>query len=216
MAFDFLSYIVDQTQQTSQLFVTIDKSQRKSVISHIVSLQLMHLMGLDGKALYQTLDDDDNKLAQDALPPNKLTEFSTYLQQPTDQIKNANQHIANVLLNELQQLNNSAQLGESGLKELIHGQLAWIQQQVDDWFWLFINQTQHKITKTNKNDNPDFSQIMKDFNQIILNKEQSIEHHSGANTTSLMPNKVQNSRILDFLNPIIALIILYFLHNIIL
>ena len=216
MAFDFLSYMVDQTMQNSQLFVSVDKLQRKSIISHIISLQLKQLIDLDSKSSYQALQTSIQPLTEIGLSETRLTEFSNQLQQPAESIKTAYSKIFKNLLDELQQLNSNASLGETGVKELLDGQLPWIQQQVDEWFWIFINQTQHKVTKTHKNNSPDFNQIMKDFNQIILNKEQSNEHQSSATTARLDSNMAQKSIIIDFLNPIIALIILSFLHNIIL
>lgn len=216
MAFDFLSYIVDQIQHNSQLFVEKPKELRKYIISHITSFQLMHLLQLKQDESYQIIQQEHTQLNTQnlsSLPPQLLEK---HLRDDIQHIEKSYQQITTILLDELKQLDFNENLGASGIKELLDGQLPWIQNTVDDWFWEAIQATEYKITKTHKNNEPNFNQIMKDFNQIILQKEQIIEHSADLGAPSLTSDLVQTPRIFIILQPIIALLILCFLQNLIL
>lgn len=213
MAFDFLSYIVDQIQQNTQLLVEKPKELRKYIISHITSFQLMYLLSQKQDESYQIIHHTPEKLSEQsfhALP----TEFlEKYLKDNIQHIQQAYTQVSNTLLTEIKQLDINANLGASGVKELLDGQLPWIQNTVDDWFWNCIQKPEHKITKTNKNNEPDFNQMMKDFNQIIMQKEHSPENTTHLESIHLASDLVQTPKIFITLQPIIALLILYFLYN---
>lgn len=216
MAFDFLNYIVDQTQQNTRLFIEKPKEQRKYIISHIVALQLIYLRDLDPNKAYQLLEITTPQGNEIPLPNDILKSFEENLSSNAEQIEQAYEQINQLLLTELKQLNESAQLGAFGIKELTDGQLPWVQNNVDDWFWDTLQQTEHKITKTHKNNEPNFNQMMRDFNQIILKNETATDETLDLEPTELTPYMTQTPRIATIFQPIIALVILYFLYNAIL
>lgn len=223
MAFDLLSYISQQVgQQHTGLFADEDKNAKQRYVTHLIALQFYQLIQVvksDSNAAYQIIQQQDATwLSQKASQHIQQEALATQFFQPIQsKIAAANEKIAATILQELLQLDQTAQLGISGIKELLEGQYPWMQNDVEAWFWDSVGLPEYKVVEaTEHNDEADFNQVMKEFSQMI---QQQAEHT--ANTTpdvqTVQEVGTQHiSTLYRVLNPMIALAIIIGLFNIIL
>lgn len=222
MAFDFLGYISQQLeQQHFNLFADETKSLKQRYITHLIAFQLNQLIELgqqDRQALHQKIQNLDanwlvnttsQQIAQD-------TSASNFFEPIQPKLHDSQYKIANLILNELLQLDLTSQLGASGLKELLDGQYPWLQDEAEPWFWDSIGHPELKTTESTQPTDTDFNQVMKEFSQMI---QQQAQNHPEHDDYALAEHSQTEQKIVScgyrIANPIIAFFIIVFLFKII-
>lgn len=220
MAFDFLNYISQQVgQQQPTLLAGEEKSFKHRYIIHLVAFQLNQLMQCskkDSTLAYQKIQqlDADWLVQLSTRQIEQDTVAATFFQHIQSKIAESHQKIAALILNELSQLDQTAQLGALGINELLDGQYPWLQQEVEPWFWDSIGHPEFKITREAQQPDTDFNQVMKEFSQIIQQQAQQPPEHDthllidDSNTTPQ-----QASCFYRIINPVIAISIILFLFK---
>lgn len=222
MAFDLINYIYDQTtQQHRGILAEYSKSQKYNYLKHIIAFQISVLQTKFRETPASTYQDISQlntlKLQQESLKLLQQAQVTTDFFNPIrDKISDINQKVSSTITHELQQLDQNGHLAQSGLQELMSGQDEWITDTVDEWFWDVLQQPKKKLTKSNKKDNTDFQQIIKDFNKIVHEQHHPLDNDLHLTDINLGTKTHQIANFYRILNPIVALLVLYYLYNVIL
>lgn len=219
MAFDLINYIYDQTlEQHKGLLAESSKADKESYLKHLIATQMYTLMsGFKNNDFpsYQTIVEKNSSiLHQTSLSLiTKDSDAQAFFSNIKEKIPSLNATVSEVLLAELLQLDQNAHLGQSGLKELLINQNEWIYANVDEWFFKITQQPYVKLTKSNKKNSLDSQNITKEFNKILHQKSEIITEDAHINPIHLEEKTKEISHFYHIINPLIALIILYFLLN---
>ncbi|KAA8732751.1 hypothetical protein F4V57_09310 [Acinetobacter qingfengensis] len=218
MAFDFLSYIVQQAeQQHPSIFTDETKLQRHELITHLIALHLAELQDIAEQKpdrLYEVIHEvEDDWLSKKSLKNIQEHDVAhAFFNHQRLKMQSAGLQTAHLLLTELKQLDQNANLEIDGLKELLQGQFLWMQQQVQSWFWDTIDKPEYKVVESEPEPEFDQAQVTKEFNQMI--HQQNHEHHEPVVHVAA-PNvePVEASVLFKLINPIVALLIIIFLFK---
>lgn len=222
MAFDLINYIYDQTiQQHRGILAEHSKSEKHTYLKHIIAFQLTILQKKfqdNPASTYQDIIDLNTlKLQQESLKLlNKAQSQTAFFTAIEEKIPTINQKVSKTLIQELHQFDQNGHLMQSGLQELINGQQEWVTEAVDEWFWDVLQQPEKKLTKSNKKENADFQQIIKDFNKVLHEQHHTLDHDLHLSNTNLEAKTHQIGFFYRIVNPIVAILILYYLYNVIL
>ncbi|MEC8887158.1 MAG: hypothetical protein VX875_08760 [Pseudomonadota bacterium] len=228
MAFDFVSYIGQQVeQQQPQLLASQAKAERKQFVTHLLAFQVAELISAQKKnadAVYAQIQNQDveplsTRTYSHIQNEEKAQQYFAPIQ---PELQSTNHDIAQIFLQELQHLDQSASLGQSGIAELINGQQHWLQVHADAWFWDSIGQPENKRAEDIEAEQAvDSQQVMKEFSQMINQNAQHNAHptdcdhaHQNANQTVELAPATQASKVYLFLNPLIALAIIIFIYKV--
>lgn len=224
MAFDFVSYIGQQVeQQQPQLLASQAKAERKQFVTHLLAFQVAELISAQKKnadAVYAQIKNQDiEQLSTRTYSHIQNEEKAQQYFAPIQPELNAtNQNIAQIFLQELQHLDQSASLGQDGISELINGQQHWLQVHADAWFWDSIGQPEHKRAEDIEAEQTvDSQQVMKEFSQMISQNAQHDTHqadHDHAHQSVEIIPSAEASRFFLVLNPLIALAIIIFIYKV--
>ena len=228
MAFDFVSYIGQQVeQQQPKLLASQPKVERKQFVLHLLALQVAELISAQKKhanEVYAQIQNQDvEPLASRTISHIQNEEKAAHYFTPIQsELQSANHDIAQIFLQELQHLDQTASLGQDGIAELIDGQLHCLQVYSDDWFWDSVGQPEHKRAEDIEAEQAvDSQQVMKEFSQMISQNAQHNAHptdydhaHQNANQTVELAPTTQASKVYLFLNPLIALAIIIFIYKV--
>lgn len=223
MAFDLLSYISQQVgQHHTGLLADEDKNAKQRYVTHLIALQFHQLIQIvknEAHNAYQIIQQQDVMwLSQKTSQHIQQETLATQFFQPIhSKVAAANEKIAATILQELLQLDQTAQLGISGIKELLEGQYSWMQNDVEAWFWDSVRLPEYKVVEeTQHNDEADFNQVMKEFSQMIQQQAAHTANTSAKVQTEQEMNIQHIGTFYRVLNPVIALAIIIGLFNIIL
>ena len=233
MAFDFVSYIGQQVeQQQPKLLVSQPKVERKQFVLHLLALQVAELISAQKKnsnEVYSQIQNQDVKpLASRTISHIQSEEKAQqYFAPIQSELLSANHDIAQIFLQELQHLDQSASLGQDGIAELIDGQHHWLRVHANGWFWDSIGQPEHKRAEDIEAEQAvDSQQVMKEFSKMISQNVQHDAHqadndhtHQHAHQSHTHQNTVltptaEASKLYLFLNPLIALAIIIFIYKV--
>ena len=233
MAFDFISYIEQQVeQQQPTLLASQPKAERKQFVLHLLALQVAELISAQKKnsnEVYSQIQNQDVKpLASRTISHIQSEEKAEHYFAPIEsELQSANHDIAQIFLQELQHLDQSASLGQDGIAELIDGQHHWLRIHADGWFWDSIGQPEHKRAEDIEAEQAvDSQQVMKEFSKMISQNAQHDAHqadndhtHQHAHQSHTHQNIVlaltaEASKLYLFLNPLIALAIIIFIYKV--
>lgn len=233
MAFDFVSYIGQQVeQQQPKLLASQPKVERKQFVLHLLALQVAELISAQKKhanEVYAQIQNQDvEPLASRTISHIQSEEKAQqYFAPIQSELLSANHDIAQIFLQELQHLDQSASLGQDGIAELIDGQHHWLRVHADVWFWDSIGQPEHKRAEDIEAEQAvDSQQVMKEFSQMISQNVQHDAHqanndhtHQHAHQSHTHQNIVlaptaEASKLYLFLNPLIALAIIIFIYKV--
>ncbi len=185
MAFDFVSYIGQQVeQQQPQLLASQAKAERKQFVTHLLAFQVAELISAQKKnadAVYAQIQNQDveplsTRTYSHIQNEEKAQQYFAPIQ---PELQSTNHDIAQIFLQELQHLDQSASLGQSGIAELINGQQHWLQVHADAWFWDSIGQPENKRAEDIEAEQAvDSQQVMKEFSQMINQNAQRLHWRS--------------------------------------
>ena len=224
MAFDFISYIEQQVeQQQPTLLASQPKAERKQFVLHLLALQVAELISAQKKnsnEVYSQIQNQDVKPLASRTISHIQTEEKTehYFAPIQSELQSANHDIAQIFLQELQHLDQSASLGQDGIAELIDGQHHWLRVHANGWFWDSIGQPEHKRAEDIQAEQAvDSQQVMKEFSQMISQNAQQGSDQKDRDHThqsiALAPT-AEASKFFLVLNPLIALAIIIFIYKV--
>lgn len=224
MAFDFVSYIGQQVeQQQPKLLASQPKVERKQFVLHLLALQVAELISAQKKnanEVYAQIQNHDvEPLASRTISHIKTEEKTEHYFAPIQsELQSANHDIAQIFLQELKHLDQSASLGQDGIAELIEGQHHWLRVHADGWFWDSIGQPEHKRAGDIEAEQiVDSQQVMKEFSQMISQNAQQGSDQKDRDHThqsiALAPT-AEASKFFLVLNPLIALAIIIFIYKV--
>ena len=224
MAFDFVSYIGQQVeQQQPKLLASQPKVERKQFVLHLLALQVAELISAQKKnanEVYAQIQNQDvEPLASHTISHIQSEEKAEhYFALIQSELQSANHDIAQIFLQELNHLDQSASLGQDGIAELIEGQHHWLRVHADGWFWDSIGQPEHKRAEDIEAEQiVDSQQVMKEFSQMISQNAQQGSDQKDRDHThqsiALAPT-AEASKFFLVLNPLIALAIIIFIYKV--
>ena len=170
MAFDLVQYFAEQIKiQKPQLLNQYPLNEKNKLIDEVNVLTLGKLISLWRQ--------DDNKIYQEikAAEPLYIQEIARHLttskhNQSTLKANELEQSISEVLtlqLVELNQLDETGGFGQTGLKELLLGQVEHLSGQADDWVWSTNQLTELVGSKPVEQEELSLEATMKEFNQMV-------------------------------------------------
>ena len=177
MAFDLVQYFAEQIKiQKPQLLNQYPANEKNKLIDEVNILTLGKLISLWRQ--------DDNKIyheikTADPLYIQEVARHLTTSKNNKSVLKNAEleQSISEILalqLTELNQLDETGGFGQSGLKELILGQVEHLSGQAEDWVWSTNHLTELIGSKPVEQEELSLDATMKEFNQMV---HQAQPHH---------------------------------------
>ncbi|OUY05683.1 hypothetical protein [Acinetobacter populi] len=221
MAFDFISYIAQQVgQQQPNLLADQSKQVKNQYLIHLIAFQLSALIETtqhDENKVYEKIQQLDSAWLVD-MTQHTITQdqrASEYFQPIATKLSDSNHKIATIIINEFAQLDQNAHLGVAGIKELLDGQYAWMQDQVEQWFWDSIDHPELKLsTSSQPADEPDFNEIMQEFNHMLQQQAQhNPQDHTAPHTPVAEITPIAPSTFFKILNPLIALLIILWIFS---
>ncbi|WP_064193049.1 hypothetical protein [Acinetobacter baumannii] len=177
MAFDLVQYFAEQIKiQKPQLLNQYPANEKNKLIDEVNILTLGKLISLWRQ--------DDNKnyheiKTADPLYIQEVARHLTTSKHNKSVLKNTEleQSISEILalqLTELNQLDETGGFGQSGLKELILGQVEHLSGQAEDWVWSTNHLTELIGSKPVEQEELSLDATMKEFNQMV---HQAQPHH---------------------------------------
>ena len=206
MAFDLVQYFVEQINtQRPELLSQFSKEEKRHYISEINALTLGELITqwrANDKKAYQEITQPDELFIQEVArhlttsKENKSTLSHTELESTTVSI-------FSLQLAELKQLHDTANHNLHSIRELLLGQVEHLAGMADDWVWSTNNLLELKGSKPFIEDEISLEASMKEFNDMV-------NQHSDHEQVEIIQSIPVWSKILE---PIVALIILWFLYS---
>lgn len=214
MAFDLVHYFSEQSMlQKPELLSTYPLNLRQEYIFDLNALILGNLIQLwrkDNNRLYKEIHTIDTLYIQEV---SRHLTTSPQNQSPLDK-KQLEQTISEILLlqlTELKQLDQTGNLGKTGLNELFTGQIEHLSGQADDWVWS-TNQLIELIgSKPKIQEDISLDETMKEFNQMVHTAHHDTDSHI-IDSHSLEPIQEVVPTWSKIVAPLVALAILVFLY----
>lgn len=214
MAFDLVHYFSEQSMlQKPELLSTYPLNLRQEYLFDLNALILGNLIQLwrkDNNRLYKEIHTIDALYIQEV---SRHLTTSPQNQSPLDK-KQFEQTISEILLlqlTELKQLDQTGNLGKTGLNELFTGQIEHLSGQADDWVWS-TNQLIELIgSKPKIQEDISLDETMKEFNQMVHTAHHDTDSHI-IDSHSLEPIQEVVPTWSKIVAPLVALAILVFLY----
>ena len=211
MAFDLVQYFAEQIKiQKPQLLNQYPANEKNKLIDEVNILTLGKLISLWRQ--------DDNKIyheikTADPLYIQEVARHLTTSKNNKSVLKNAEleQSISEILalqLTELNQLDETGGFGQSGLKELILGQVEHLSGQAEDWVWSTNHLTELIGSKPVEQEELSLDATMKEFNQMV---HQAQPHHEDLHVEE-QPNETFIPGWSKVIAPLVPLAILGYLY----
>ncbi|EPG34732.1 hypothetical protein [Acinetobacter colistiniresistens] len=211
MAFDLVQYFAEQIKiQKPQLFSQYSPKEKHAYIDEVNVLALGQLISLwkqNPQKLYQEVQTAD---------PLYIQEVSRHLttsahNQSTLKATELESSISDVLtlqLAELKQLDATGSFGQTGLTELLLGQIEHLSGQAEDWVWSTNQLTELLGSKPVVQEEVSLEATMQEFNQMVHQAQPTTTDHESTAEIE-MPAIPTWAYIVS---PVIALVILVFLY----
>ena len=208
MAFDLVQYFVEQIDTQQPLLLNqYAKAERRALISELNALSLGKLISqwrTQSKEIYQEILDQDELFIQEIARHITTSPFNESILSKSEQ-EIAITRIAKFQLQELKQLNDTANLNLQGLNELLIGQIEHLAGHAEDWVWLTNNLTELKGSKPIIEDTVSLEASLKEFNQMAS------QHHDTHEEIQLSAVAVPTwAKIAE---PVVAIVILWILAS---
>ena len=211
ITFDLVQYFAEQIKiQKPQLLNQYPANEKNKLIDEVNILTLGKLISLWRQ--------DDNKTyheikTADPLYIQEVARHLTTSKHNKSVLKNSEleQSISEILalqLTELNQLDETGGFGQSGLKELILGQVEHLSGQAEDWVWSTNHLTELIGSKPVEQEELSLDATMKEFNQMV---HQAQPHHEDLHVEE-QPNETFIPGWSKVIAPLVALAILGYLY----
>ena len=209
MAFDLVQYFAEQIKiQKPQLLQQYPIAERHAYLNEINALSLGKLVSLwrsDKQNIYQEIH---------ALDPLHIQEIARHLTTansnrstlPHPELENATTEVLSLQLQELKQLDEAAQYKQTGINELLQGQIEHLSGRAADWVWSTNELTELIGSQPVVQEEISLDQTMKEFNHMVN------QVHSDTHAVQ-EPEVVVTPTWAKVLEPVVALVILWGLYG---
>ena len=208
MAFDLVQYFVEQIDTQQPLLLNqYAKAERRALISELNALSLGKLISqwrTQSKEIYQEILDQDELFIQEIARHITTSPFNESILSKSEQ-EIAITRVAKFQLQELKQLNDTANLNLQGLNELLIGQIEHLAGHAEDWVWLTNNLTELKGSKPIIEDTVSLEASLKEFNQMASQHHDT--HEEIQLNTTVVPTWAKIAE------PVVAIAILWILAS---
>ena len=214
MAFDLVHYFAEQTLiQKPQLLSHYPREQRSIAILELNALALgktIQLWRTDEKKLYQEVQNIDPLYLQ-GISRHLVTSTHNQSKLSAKELESALMQVFELQFTEIKQLDETGHFGQTGLGELLNGQLEHLSGQADDWVWSTNQLTELIGSKPQVAEDVSLDETMKEFNQMVHTAQApsiaSDHHPADLVVESTVPSW---SKVIA---PLVALAILLFLYT---
>ena len=210
MAFDLVQYFSEQIKlQKPQLFDQYSSKERLYFIDEVNMLALGQLVSLwkkDNKKLYQEIKTSDPLYIQ-GIARHLTTSAYNQSALSASELESSISEILTLQFAELNQLDQTGSFGQTGLSELLLGQIEHLSGKAEDWVWSTNQLTELKGSKPVEQQDISLEATMQEFNQMVHQAQPCIHHTEEIEVEQ--PNIPTWSYLLS---PIIALVILLFMY----
>ena len=210
MAFDLVQYFSEQIKlQKPQLFDQYSSKERLYFIDEVNMLALGQLVSLwkkDNKKLYQEIKTSDPLYIQ-GIARHLTTSAYNQSALSASELESSISEILTLQFAELNQLDQTGSFGQTGLSELLLGQIEHLSGKAEDWVWSTNQLTELKGSKPVEQQDISLEATMQEFNQMVHQAQPSIHHTEEIEVEQ--PNIPAWSYLLS---PLIALVILLFMY----
>lgn len=210
MAFDLVQYFSEQIKlQKPQLFDQYSSKERLYFIDEVNMLALGQLVSLwkkDNQKLYQEIKTSDPLYIQ-GIARHLTTSAYNQSALSASELESSISEILTLQFAELNQLDQTGSFGQTGLSELLLGQIEHLSGKAEDWVWSTNQLTELKGSKPVEQQDISLEATMQEFNQMVHQAQPSIHH------TEEIEVKQPNIPVWSYLlSPLIALVILLFMY----
>ena len=211
MAFDLVQYFSEQIKiQKPQLFNQYSAKEKLLFIDEVNSLVLGQLISLwkqDKNKLYQEIKVSDPLYIQEIARHLTTSTHNKSTLGPAE-LESKISEILSLQFAELNQLDQTGSFGQTGLTELLLGQIEHLSGQAEDWVWSTNQLTELKGSKPVEQQDISLETTMQEFNQMVHQAQPSIHH-----TEEIEVEQADVPAWSYLLSPIIALVILLFMYS---
>lgn len=210
MAFDLVQYFSEQIKlQKPQLFDQYSSKERLYFIDEVNMLALGQLVSLwkkDNQKLYQEIKTSDPLYIQ-GIARHLTTSAYNQSALSASELESSISEILTLQFAELNQLDQTGSFGQTGLSELLLGQIEHLSGKAEDWVWSTNQLTELKGSKPVEQQDISLEATMQEFNQMVHQAQPSIHH------TEEIEVEQPNIPVWSYLlSPLIALVILLFMY----
>lgn len=208
MAFDLVHYFAEQIKiQKPQLFAKSDESTDSDPLFEMNALSLARVISLwreNPNKTYLEIQNQDPLYLQEIA--RSLT-TSSYNESKIEQahFENYITEILTLQFQELHQLDRTGQFGQSGIQELLIGQIEHLSGHAKDWVWNVSQLPELIGSQIVEEELLSLDETMKEFNQMVHTQDQ---HQDTAEITIQVQVTPTWAKILE---PFVALVVLWVL-----
>ena len=210
MAFDLVQYFSEQIKlQKPQLFSQYSPKEKQFYIHEVNVLTLGQLISLwrqDPKKLYHEIKAADPLFIQEIARHLTTSTHNKSTLGPAE-LESKISEILSLQFAELNQLDRTGSFGQTGLTELLLGQIEHLSGQAEDWVWSTNQLTELKGSKPVEQQDISLEATMQEFNQMVHQAQPSIHH-----TEEIEVEQADVPAWSYLLSPVIALVILLFMY----
>ena len=211
MAFDLVQYFSEQIKlQKPQLFDQHSSKERLYFIDEVNMLALGQLVSLwkkDNQKLYQEIKTSDPLYIQ-GIARHLTTSAYNQSALSASELESSISEILTLQFAELNQLDQTGSFGQTGLSELLLGQIEHLSGKAEDWVWSTNQLTELKGSKPVEQQDISLEATMQEFNQMVHQAQPSIHH-----TEEIEVEQPDVPAWSYLLSPVIALVILLFMYS---
>lgn len=211
MAFDLVHYFSEQIKiQKPELLSHYTKQEQYNYLKEVNVLSLSKLIQLarkDRTKLYEEIKNQDPLYIQE-LARHLTTSPHNASQLSKTDLEQSLTTVLGLQFLELKQLDETGNLGEYGILELLVGQIEHLSGQADDWVWTTNELTELRGSKPSHEDTVSLQETMKEFNQMVHQHAQEPQdlEHTQAVEAGVTPTWAK------ILEPLVAVVILWVLY----
>ena len=193
-----------------QLFSQYSPKEKQSYIDEVNVLALGQLISLwkqNPQKLYQEVQTADPLYIQE-IARHLTTSAHNQSELKATELENSLSEVLALQLAELKQLDQTGSFGQTGLTELLMGQIEHLSGQAEDWVWSTNQLTELLGSKPVVQEEVSLEATMQEFNQMV-NQAQPVahDHHDVAEVAPpVTPTWAY------IVSPLVALVILIFLY----
>ena len=206
MAFDLVQYFAEQIKiQKPQLFSKFSAKEKETYIEEVNVLTLGQLISLwkqDHSKVYQEIHSSDPLYIQ-GVARHLTTSANNKSSLKPAELEASISEILTLQLTELKQLDETGSFGQTGLTELLTGQIEHLSGQAEDWVWSTNQLTELLGSKPVEQHEISLDATLQEFSQLV--------HHTPKQDEIVVEQEpVPNWAYI--VAPLVALYILVFLY----
>ncbi len=211
MAFDLVHYFAEQIKiQKPQLLQHESIEQRQAHLFEINVLTLGKIISLwreDPQKIYQEIQSQDQLYIQE-IARHLTTAIKNESELSLTEFEQCSSEILTLQFQELKQLDNTGNYGQSGLRELLLGQIEHLSGQAKDWVWSVNDLNELIGSQPIEEESVSFDETLKEFNQMVQTQklQQEVEVVESPAVVELRPTWAKIAE------PIVALAVLWVLY----